>query len=140
MASAKTEKPTQERLRKARQQGQFLSARGMLGAIQFIAALVLLGRLIPGWKSRMQISMSLLLQRGINGDIGSAEWPVIIRTSVVDTLMPIVGMGVILLVLSVAVHFGMTKMGFSLQRLMPKFDRFNPMSRLKGLPAQNLNS
>ena len=40
----KTEKPTQQRVKKAREQGQFLSARGVITAVEFIVALTLISK------------------------------------------------------------------------------------------------
>ncbi|MBV8903149.1 MAG: EscU/YscU/HrcU family type III secretion system export apparatus switch protein, partial [Acidobacteriia bacterium] len=41
--SSKSEKPTQRRVQKAREEGQFLSAREFVSALQFIVFLALLG-------------------------------------------------------------------------------------------------
>jgi flagellar biosynthetic protein FlhB len=44
----------------------------------------------------------------------------------------------LLLLITIGVQLGLTKFGFSMSRLSPKFDRFNPMTRLSELPKQNL--
>ena len=44
--SSKTEQPTERRLEKAREEGQFPSAREFVGALQFMVFLGLLGRSI----------------------------------------------------------------------------------------------
>jgi flagellar biosynthetic protein FlhB len=140
MADQKTEKPTPQRLRKAREQGQFLSAKGLVSAIQFVAVVVLLSNLVPKWVTAFQSSMTTLLERSMGVEIGAAEWPKLIRDLIVNSILPIVTIGGVLFLITAGTHFGITKMGFSLQRLTPKFDRMNPFARLRELPAQNLKS
>lgn len=136
----KTEKPTPQRLKKAREQGQFLSARGMVGAIQFLAIVVLLANLVPQCQKELRLSMAALLERSMTSEIGAGEWPDLLRSLFLRTLLPLLASGGILLVVTTGTHLGITKMGFSLERLTPKFERFNPMAKLRELPQQNLKS
>src|SRR6185437_15779208 len=140
MASDKTEKPTAQRLRKAREEGQFLSSRGLLGAVEFLAFVALAGKLVPAWSETLGRSMSRLLADAMRGDMSSAEWPALVRGLFLETLAPLVSLGAVLLVVPLAVHLSMTRMGFSLGKLAPQFSRFNPVSRLRELPAQNLKA
>jgi len=136
--SAKTEKPTPQRLKKAREQGQFLSAREFVSALQFVALLIILSNWLPAWGSRVALSTRTIFIRAFGGDIGPEEWPVLIQTLFRDTLTPIVEAGALLLLITLGVQLGLTQFGFSLGRLTPKLERFNPMSRLRELPKQNL--
>ncbi len=63
MASDKTEKATPQRLKKAREEGQFLSAKEMVGALQFVAVLVILSHMVPAWQDELRLSMTKLLER-----------------------------------------------------------------------------
>ena len=47
--SGKTEQPTQQRLKKAREQGQFPAAKEFVAALQFMVFLALLGAGGAGW-------------------------------------------------------------------------------------------
>src|SRR5450631_1168387 len=47
--SGKTEQPTQQRLKKAREQGQFPAAKDFVAALQFMVFLALLGAGGAGW-------------------------------------------------------------------------------------------
>lgn len=136
----KTEKPTPQRLKKAREQGQFLSSRGMVGAVQFIAIVALLDNLVPTWASDFRSATTALLARGMHTDIGAGEWYGIVRNLFMATLLPLVTFGVVVLAVTIGTQLGLTKMGFSLQRLTPKFERFSPMAKLRELPQQNLKS
>ncbi len=136
----KSEKPTPQRLKKAREQGQFLSARGMVNAAQFVAVVIVLRHLVIEADERIHRSMTALLERSTGAQISAAEWSDMLRALMVDVLLPLLVYGAIILLVTTGVHLVITNFGFSLERLTPKFERFNPMSKLRELPMQNLKS
>jgi flagellar biosynthesis protein FlhB len=136
----KTEKPTPQRVRKAREQGQFLSARGMIMAVEFIAALVLISKLLPPWTNQMRLVITTFLQLGMTHEMADAQWLKLLHDLAMGSLLPVLYFGGALLLITGAVNLGMTQMGFSMQKVMPQFNRLNPVSRLKDLPGQNLKS
>ncbi len=136
----KTEKPTPQRLKQARQQGQFVSTRGLTGALQFATALVLITNMLPGWSSKLQQATITVFQAAMRAELSEADWINLLRTLAVNTLIPVTIGGGILVALILGVHLGITGMGFSMGRLTPKFTNLNPMGRLARLPAQNLKS
>ena len=138
MPDNKTEQPTKKRLDKARKEGQFLSARELVSALQFIAAIVVLGNWLPHWWSQMRSTTLMLFARAFRSDIGAGEWPVLLRTLFTSTLTPLLFAGLALALVTIGVQFGLTRMGFSFQRMVPKLDRFNPAKRLAQLPRQNI--
>ena len=142
MASSgnKTEKPTPQRLRKAREQGQFLVSRGFLNSIQFVVAILLLGRLVVSWKSGFAHSILQLLNRAMSGTISESEWPVLVRGIFVQNLSPLLLFAGALMGATLATHLAISKLGFSLQRLTPSLARLSPGSKLKNLPGQNFKS
>ncbi len=136
----KTEKPTPQRVRKAREQGQFLSARGLVMAVEFIAALVLISNLLPKWITQMRSVTTTFLQIGMTRDMADAQWLKVLQDLTIKSLLPLLYFGGALLLITGAANLGVTQMGFSVQKLMPQFNRLNPMARLKDLPGQNLKS
>jgi len=140
MAGSNTEKPTPQRIKKAREQGQFVSTRGLTGALQFAAAVILIGNALPKWADRLKLSTVTVFQAGIAGELGEAGWIRLLRSLAVETLLPVLAGGAMIFALVVAVHLGITQMGFSMNRLTPKLSNLNPMSRLSQLPAQNLKA
>lgn len=136
----KTEKPTPQKLRKAREQGQFLVSRGFLNAVQFVVALVLLDKLVTGWRNALSLSMPMLLDRAMAGEISDSEWPVLLRGIFLQNLTPLLYFSGALFMATLAAHLGLSKIGFSFGRLAPNFGRLNPASKLKELPGQNLKS
>jgi flagellar biosynthetic protein FlhB len=136
----KSEKPTLQRLKKAREQGQFLSARGMITAVEFIAALVLMAKLLPPWMLKMEGITAGLLQSAMTGDMADGQWMKLVGDLFRQALLPLTYFGLALLAVVGAANLAITQMGFSLQKLVPQFNRLNPASRLKDMPAQNLKS
>lgn len=136
----KTEKPTPQRLRKAREQGQFLVSRGFMSAIQFILSVVLLDRLVAGWRNALMHSMPELLQRSMASDISASEWPALLRNIFLQNLIPLVSFFGCLFIVTLAAHLGISKLGFSLQRLNPNFNRLSPLPKIKDMPGQNIKS
>ena len=140
MASEKTEKPTPQRLKKAREEGQFLSSRGTLGAIQFLVFVALIGDLLPAWSTRLGRALARLYQTALAGEIDAQQWPALIRGLLLETLLPLLALGAALFLATLAAQLAITGGGFSLARLTPQFNRLSPLARLKDLPAQNLKA
>ncbi len=136
----KSEKPTLQRLKKAREQGQFLSARGMVTAVEFVAALVLIGKFLPPWMTKLQGITVGLLQSAMTGDMADSQWIKVLSDLFRQAVVPVSYFGVILIAIVGAGNLAITQFGFSLQKLVPQFNRLNPASRLKDLPGQNLKS
>ena len=141
MASGgKTEKATPQRARKAREQGQFLVSRGMIGTVQFAIFAVFIGGLVSSWEKGLRSSLPELLERSLSHAISQSEWPALLQGVLLASLTPLLRFLAILFAITLATHLAITRMGFSVQRLTPNFARLNQMSRLKDLPAQNLRS
>ena len=140
MADNKSEKPTAQRMRKSREEGQFLSSRGMLTAVQFICFVWLIGKVLPAWSQDLQTSTGRLLTNAFQQDLSIESWVSLVRRLFLDTLLPLLALGGGILGSTLAVHLAMTRLGFSLNKLTPQIRNFNPMGRLSGLPMQNLKS
>jgi flagellar biosynthesis protein FlhB len=138
--SGKTEQPTQRRIQRARREGQFLSAREFVAALQFMAVLALLGGGGARWFAQFGQTTRELFARAFHGDLSprllsSIAWQLFWRH-----LLPLVLAGLALVVITLAVRLGTTRFGFSLQKLAPDLKRLNPVSKLRELPRQNLSS
>lgn len=140
MAGDKSEKPSQQKLKKSREQGQFLSARSMISAVEFTIALILITKFFGVWSTKMQAITVTLLQTGGAAEMADAQWINTLRELFIQSLLPLVIFGGILFAVTGAANLGVTQFGFSFSKLMPNFNRLNPVSRLKDLPGQNLKS
>lgn len=138
--SQKTEKPTQKRLEKARKEGQFVTARDFVGALQFVTAVVILGSWAPAWFHDLQQVLRLVILCAFKQDLSVAAITEIGWTAAKWVFVPIFTAGALLMVLTLGAQMALTRGGFSLRRLAPKWSRLDPIGKLKGLPQQNLFS
>jgi len=70
--SSRTEQPTPHRIDKARREGQYSSSREILGAVQFLAFVVLLSRWGGSWLAEARRSTRLRAPRGRNNPLPTA--------------------------------------------------------------------
>ena len=140
MADNKSEKPTAQRLTKARDDGQFLSSRGMLTAIQFVIFVWLIGSILPDWSRQLQHNMGSLFVRAFEPEISPETWISLMRNLLWSSLSPLLKLGACLFGATLIINLAVTRLGFSLKKLTPQIGNLNPMGRLSGLPMQNLKS
>lgn len=140
MADDKNEKPTAQRMTKARDDGQFFSSRGMLTAVQFIIFVWLTGKILPVWSQNLETNMGRLLERAFQTEITTEAWVSLMRSLLWDTLVPLLALGGAIVGSTLAIQLSMTKLGFSLNKLTPQIGNFNPMGKLSGMPMQNLKA
>jgi len=140
MADNKSEKPTAEKLRKAREEGQFLSSRGLLTTVQFLMFVWLIGKILPAWFHDVQYSASRLLAKAFQPDLSVDGWVALLREACWETLAPLLLLGACIFGAVLATHLAITQLGFSLNKLTPQISNFSPMGRLSAMPMQNLKA
>jgi len=138
--SQQTEKATPQRLKKAREKGDFPAAREFVGALQFFAFITLAGTYFPSWILNLQGVFRMGLREAFratltSGDVVNMMW----RLARV-ALMPLAILGGALLGITLFLQMGATNLGFSLARLAPEFGRLNPANRLSQLPGNNIGN
>jgi flagellar biosynthesis protein FlhB len=139
MADAqKTEQPTQRRMKKARDEGQYPSARQFIGGVQFCAFAAMLQSKGQEWLDGTAAASRAAIEGAFRPEIDSAEMLHLGTGLAYRCLVPLVEGGAMLAVLTLATQFVVTKMGFSVKKLAPDAKRLNPAPRLKDLPRQNL--
>lgn len=131
----KTEKPSAQKLRKARQEGQVVRSRDLATAVGILISLKLFSLMAPGYLEDMRHLFRLVfVPMGAAGDMENA-------------LSTVFGAGVMLLVQMVLpllavplaiVVAGVVPGGFiaSGKNLQPKFSRFSPITNLGNLFSQ----
>ena len=132
----KTEKPTPQRLKKAREEGRFLVAKDFVGAFQFMVFVWLLGAWTGGWFQNCREVIHVLLRNAFRSNFGPAEVMMAAQLISIQLLWPALKAGAIITVASVAMHLAVTRFGFSAKKLMPDFQRFNPVDKIKNIPSQ----
>ncbi|MDE3167482.1 MAG: EscU/YscU/HrcU family type III secretion system export apparatus switch protein [Acidobacteriota bacterium] len=135
---AKTEQPTQRRIEKSRKEGQFASAREFVSALQFLVFLGLLSAGGGSWFAAFRSTMRALLVSAFRPtltpeDLTQMAWQVARRH-----VLPLVLAGMAIAGATVGLRLLTTRGGISFKKLAPDAQRFDPLSRLRELPRQNL--
>jgi flagellar biosynthetic protein FlhB len=136
----KTEQPTQKRLKKAREEGQYPSTRQFLRGVQFCAFVFLLQSQGPAWMDGLAGTMRALLQAAFAKDLDATQLLSLGGKLVTRGLLPPLEMGAILMGLGLALQMSVTKLGISVKKLAPDPKRLNPFTRIQQLPRQNMTS
>jgi len=136
--SQKTEKATPRRLLKAREEGNFATARVFVSSLQFLAFVWLLHSWGPAWIQSTRLALAEICQNALDP-----------RKNVMDAvyrgiaiaerlLLPVGVLGAVMIGITIAVQLVVTGFGFSWKKLTPDIKRLNPIERLRQLPKQNL--
>jgi flagellar biosynthetic protein FlhB len=134
----RTEKPTPQKLRKAREKGQFPHSKELVAAIQFAVLVGILGSAASAWFESIGEGMRSMFAAAFTVELTTATVTSLARRSIVSGFVPLAFAGSLVLAVTLLVQLASTNMGVSFQRLAPNFSKFNPMSRLKEIPRQNL--
>jgi flagellar biosynthetic protein FlhB len=137
MSEQRTEKATPQRLRKAREKGQFPTAKEFVSAAQFFVIAMLIVSMMPDWWEQAKLGFGRMLKAAFQHDLTTAENLFLIQRSIAGAFLPLAAPAGLLLAVTVALQLGATNMGFSLAKLAPNFSRMNPMGRLKEIGRQN---
>jgi flagellar biosynthetic protein FlhB len=138
MADQKTEQPTQKRLNKAREEGQFPSGRHFIGGVQFCVFAFLMHSQGGEWLKGAVVASRAVMKAAFRPEIDSESLLHLSGELLLACLVPLAKCGAVLVVVGIALQLGLTKLGVAPKKLMPNFNRLNPASKLKDLPKQNL--
>ncbi len=134
----RSEKPTQQRLKKARKEGNFPASREFISAVQFTGFVTLSVTFGGALLRQTGMLMRTLLAFAFTGDLTVARLTTLLRYEIVPRYVPLMFAGLALVVLSVSAQLATTQLGISLEKLMPDIKRLNPLKKLTSLPGQNL--
>ncbi len=133
----KTEQPTQRRLLKSREEGQFVTSKEFVAGTQFLAFVFVLVTYSNEWFSALRQIMRHFLNAAFHRELTALTLTNYMRDLVLPNLsMLLIGAGV-LLGASLAAQVATTQLGFAFNKLTPDFSRLDPFSRIKNLPSQN---
>jgi flagellar biosynthetic protein FlhB len=134
----RTEQPTERRLQKAREEGNFPISKEFVAAIQFGIFVTLLVWFSSQWFSKTREMTQFLLTWSFRAEIDRETVTRLLREYLFSAALPLVGAGLGLVVLSLAIQLASTRMGLSIKKLAPDLKRLNPLQKLKNLPKQNV--
>jgi len=136
--SSQTEEPTQRRLHKAREEGQFPAAREFVAALQFMVLLALLGAGSAGWFAQLKIVTRWLFSLAYARDLAPEDLTQAAYRIARQLILPLALAGLGVAIAALAFRLVTTRFGFSLKKLAPDLSRLSPAAKLRELPRQNL--
>ncbi|MFN3322190.1 MAG: flagellar biosynthesis protein FlhB [Bryobacteraceae bacterium] len=134
----RTEEPTQQRLRKAREEGRFPVSKEFVSSLQFAAFVWLLGWAAPDWLEAMRETSAVVLAWAFEDTLTPGTLLHLFRAVLFPTVIPLAWLGAILMAVALVVQLATTQFGFAVGKLAPDLKRLNPMQKLRELPRQNL--
>ncbi len=135
---SQTEPPTQRHLEKARREGQFVSSRELVAALQFMAFLLLLGAGGAAWFQSFRRAARSLFAMAFAGELDPRDLTRVAWELFWNNLLPLVLGGAAVAAATLGVRLAATRFGFSAKRLAPDLKRLDPIARLRDLRRQNL--
>lgn len=130
----RTEEPTPKRLEKARKEGQFPAARELVAAIQFLAFVAVL----EAWGGQWLRDLEEAVRQALAAAFSGAPAIELVRRLLLRVLLLLAPAGAALLIITLGVQLGVSRLGVSFKKVAPDLKRLNPLSRLRELPRQNL--
>lgn len=138
--SQKTEQATPRKIEQARKDGRFITSREAVGAVQFLALAWMLASWCSSYCSHFLETSRYLLRGAFTTELTVAETMRLLHLVLVKCFGPLALAGAALMAISLAVQFGVTRLGVSFKGLTPNINRLNPINRIKELPKQNIPS
>lgn len=135
---SQTEKATPRRREKARKEGNFPMAREFVSALQFMAFVTLGAAWFPEWLTQLETAVRMGLRDAFRRNLTAPDLLTIFNRLATAVLKPLGMLGLVLLAITIFFQAASTNLGFSFARLGPKFDRINPVNKLKDMPRTNL--
>jgi flagellar biosynthetic protein FlhB len=133
-----TEKPTPERIKRARREGDFVSSREFVSSVHFIGFVAIVAAFCGAWLARTVNLTRTLLLRSFGGDLTPASLTHIVGDLILPHMTPLIFAGAALFVLSIGAQLAITGFGISFAKFTPDFNRLDVVKRLANLPGQNL--
>ena len=136
--SEHTEKPTQRRLDRARREGNFPASREFISSVQFLGFVTVVTWFGGAFLVRLAHVMRELFARAFTLHLTPQVVVTLMRDVMLPLFLPLIVAGAALIILVICAQLATTRMGISLNKLMPDLNRLNMLTRISNLPAQNI--
>jgi flagellar biosynthetic protein FlhB len=133
-----TEKPTQRRIKKARDKGDYPVSKHLLGGLQFLVAVVIITSFFSSWAKGMAQLMVVMFRRAAVGELSAAELVYLARESLIQGAGGLGMAGLVVIAVVILCQLLVTQFGFSVEKLTPNFNKLNPISKIKNMASANL--
>jgi flagellar biosynthesis protein FlhB len=136
--SNQTEKPTQRRIKKARDKGDYAVSKHLLGGLQFLLAVTIISTFFAQWAMGIAQLMAAMFRRAAVGELNAVELVYLARECLIRGVggLAIAGIGIVVVV--ILVQLFITRFGLSAEKLTPDFNKLNPVNKIKNMATANL--
>lgn len=134
----RTEAPTPQRIRKARQEGRFVTSREMVFAVQFLGWLLLL-HATGLWMQPALRGFGRLLRAAFQPDKVIDALRLFPPAGAAAGAMVLALPALVLALPGLLAHLAITGFGFAPSKAAPTFSRLNPAGHLRELPRRNMD-
>ena len=133
----RTEQPTQQRLRKSRDEGRFAVSREFVAGVQFLVFVSLLTAWSAGWFQQVLRGMRGLLLASFHVEVTPASLLGLTFQCVTPISVAFFGTGSLIVGAVMLAQMAVSGFGFATAKLTPDLARANPLANIKELPARN---
>ena len=133
----RTEEPTQQRLRKSRDEGRFAVSREFVAGVQFLVFVSLLTSWSQGWFQQSLSGMRSLLLEAFQISPSPAGLVALAIRCAAPISLAFFGTGGLIVIAVVFVQMAVSGFSFATAKLTPDLGRVNPFATLKELPSRN---
>jgi len=135
----RTEPPTQQRIRKARQDGRFPASREFISGIQLLAWVILVNLASLWWPPLLRTFRALLAAAFHSGDSVDIS-RILHRGPLLTGAGILAATGAAIAGAGLLAHLCITGFGFAPAKAAPDLNRLNPARTLSELPRRNLDN
>ena len=136
----RTEKPTQQRLKKAREEGKFPSSREFISGIQFAVFVAILLGTSGEWSDALARGARSLLHAAFASSVSISSVQRMAWGLFAAWFVPLALSGLAMVAMALGAQLAMTGFGLAPSKLTPEFSRLDPLAKLKDLPRRNFGS
>ncbi|MBI5086272.1 MAG: EscU/YscU/HrcU family type III secretion system export apparatus switch protein [Acidobacteria bacterium] len=133
----RTEQPTQQRLRKAREEGRFPVSREFVAAVQFAVLAGLLTGMADIWWPAVQAGMRRMLELPFRTSIERFDPSVFLLHHTSPLWISLLAAGGLILAAALGAQMVSTGFGLAPSRLALDFTRLNGLNNLREVPGRN---
>jgi flagellar biosynthetic protein FlhB len=138
--SQRTEKPSPQKIRKARTEGRFAASRELVAAVQFGVSVALLAGLAAHWWPAAIEGARSLLATAFTLQLDQSAVVLMFQQRLVPAFLPLLAAGGAVFCTVLMTQMVITEFGLATARLTPDISRLNPASKLRELPGQNMRA
>src|SRR5579862_8822525 len=106
--SSKTEQPTERRLKKAREEGQFPAAKEFVSALQFLVFLGLLAAGGANWFEQFRLTTRDIFARAFAGELQAEDLSRLFWQIAWRHLVPLLGAGLVIALATLGIRLATT--------------------------------